>query len=188
MNILSYSVTFHSYWLHQDKAGQSVGVDNSPILEDDHPIFGGKALKGLFKEQIAVLQYCKALSTADERLEKLFGKKYIQESDIKFNSVRLKEFVPKNYHHLFFKDITTTAIEAETKQAKEHSLRTTKVVIPMRLEGTITIENMTNETVLENLKKDLHLMAGLIKEIGKDRYKGLGSCVVKIEETCNIIL
>ncbi|MFK7749101.1 MAG: hypothetical protein AB8B65_11970 [Kordia sp.] len=187
MNTFFYSVTFHSYWLHQDKAGQSVGVDNSPILEDDHPIFGGKALKGLFREQIAMLQKCNALATKAENLTQLFGKPYTLQGDIKFNSVRLGEFVPKNYHHLFFKDVTTTAIEADTKQAKEHSLRTTKVVIPMRLEGTITVENMVDETKLENLKQDLHLMAGLIKEIGKDRYKGLGSCVVKIEEPCNTI-
>ncbi|WP_420572789.1 hypothetical protein [Kordia sp.] len=187
MNTFSYSVTFHSYWLHQDKAGQSVGVDNSPILEDDHPIFGGKALKGLFREQITVLQKCNALATESENLIKLFGEPYILQGDIKFNTLRLKEIIPKAHHHLFYNNLTTTAIETDTKVAKEHSLRTTKVVIPMKLHGTITVENMTNETKLENLKQDLHLMAGLIKEIGKDRYKGLGSCVVKIEEPCNSI-
>lgn len=181
MNTLSYSVTFHSYWLHQDKEGQSIGVDNSPILEDKQPIFGGKALKGLFREQIAVLKQCDAIATSDTFLSRLFGNKHF-EGDIKFNSVRLQEFVPKNYHHLFYNNLTTTAIEADTKQAKEHSLRTTKVVIPMQLYGTITVENVSDDTTLGNLKQDLHLMAGLIKEIGKDRYKGLGSCVVKIEE------
>lgn len=181
MNTLFYSVTFHSYWLHQDKAGQSIGVDNSPILEDDHPIFGGKAFKGLFREQIAVLKKSNVTATSDTFLNRLFGNEHY-EGDIKFNSLRLQETVPKEYHHLFCKNLTTTAIETDTKVAKEHSLRTTKVVIPMRLEGTITVENVSDETTLGNLKQDLHLMAGLIKEVGKDRYKGLGSCVVNIEE------
>ncbi len=180
MNTLSYSVTFHSYWLHQDKEGQSIGVDNSPILEDGHPIFGGKAIKGLFREQIAVLEKCNAFPTPKDYLIELFGSK-LKEGNIKFNTTRLQEFVSEDYHYLFFNNLTSTAIEADTKQAKEHSLRTTKVVIPMQLYGTITIENIS-EATLEKLKQDLHLMAGLIKEVGKDRYKGLGSCVVKIEE------
>lgn len=186
MNTLSYTITFHSYWLHQDKAGQSIGVDNSPILEDEHPIFGGKALKGLFREQLAVIKQSNALTTSSTFLNRLFGNEHY-EGNIKFNTARLQEYVPKEYHHVFYNNITTTAIEADTKQAKEHSLRTTKVVIPMKLNGTITIENVSEKTTLENLKKDLCLMTGLIKEIGKDRYKGLGSCVIKIEESCNTI-
>lgn len=181
MNTFSYSVTFHSYWLHQDKAGQSIGVDNSPILEDKQPIFGGKALKGLFREQIEVLKQSNAIATSDTFLNRLFGNEHY-EGNIKFNTLRLQEKVSEEYHHLFYNNLTTTAIETDTKVAKEHSLRTTKVVIPMQLYGTITVENISDKTTLANLKQDLHLMAGLIKEIGKDRYKGLGSCIVKIEE------
>lgn len=181
MDILTYSITFHSYWLHQDKEGQSIGVDNSPILEDGLPIFGGKAVKGLFREQLIVLNKCNALQTSFSSWNALFGSEE-HEGPLKFNSARLDEVIQKEQHHLLYHNITNTALESETKQAKQHSLRTSKVLIPMELKGTLTLEENSKKLTFEDLKKDLNCMAGLIKEVGKDRYKGLGSCVIKIDE------
>jgi hypothetical protein len=180
MRTLAYNITFHSYWLHQDKEGQSIGVDNSPIAESGLPIFGGKAVKGLFREQLEVLHNCNALTTSYQIWNRLFGSE-TKEGKIKFNTARFKGAIPKDHQYLLYHTITSTAIEEETKQAKQHSLRTSKVVIPMELQGMITIDSLPEATTKEDLEHDLTMMAGLIKEVGKDRYKGLGSCVIKIK-------
>ena len=68
-----------------------------------------------------------------------------------------------------YKKISSTAIDAKTKTAKEFTLRDIEVVIPLTLYGEVF--NVKDKEILLKAFK-------LIKRVGLNRNRGLGRCEI----------
>jgi hypothetical protein len=183
MKKLSYTLQFYSHWLQADKDGQSFSHDVVPVLEDNgQPIFGGKALKGLVKDQLKLLAdqiTCEPLKDAIKNYKEANS----LWSQIRFSTATLKSHVPQKYQYALFDTLAYTALD-DKKNAKQGSLRTIKAVVPTILMGSIEIPESTDQKVMIT---DLNLALRLIKEAGYNRYKGFGRCRIQLNEDGNAI-
>jgi hypothetical protein len=147
-------IKFFDYW--HISSGESAGVlYDATVLKDENGFayIGGKTIKGLVKDAMKYIDDAYPLNEQFSNLElPLLTKKQIEKN---------KEFL--------YKKISSTAIDSDTKMAKDHSLRDIEVVIPITLYGTI--ENIKDkDKILKALK--------LIKRAGLNRNRGLGRCEV----------
>ena len=147
-------IKFFDYW--HIGSGESAGVlYDATVLKDElgFAYIGGKTIKGLVKDAMKYIDDKYPLNEQFSNLElPVLTKKEIEKN---------KEFL--------YKKISSTAIDSDTKMAKDHSLRDIEVVIPITLYGEI--ENIGDkEKILKALK--------LIKRAGLNRNRGLGRCEV----------
>ena len=147
-------IKFFDYW--HISSGESAGVlYDATVLKDENGFayIGGKTIKGLVKD---VMKYIDDAYLLDEQFSNLEL------------PVLTKKQIEKNKEFLY-KKISSTAIDSDTKMAKDHSLRDIEVVIPITLYGTI--EHIKDkDKILKALK--------LIKRVGLNRNRGLGRCEV----------
>jgi hypothetical protein len=147
-------IKFFDYW--HISSGESAGVlYDATVLKDENGFayIGGKTIKGLVKDAMKYIDDTYLLEEQFSNLElPLLTKKQIENN---------KEFL--------YKKISSTAIDSDTKMAKDHSLRDIEVVIPITLYGKI--ENISDK---DNILKALKL----IKRVGLNRNRGLGRCEV----------
>ena len=147
-------IKFFDYW--HISSGESAGVlYDATVLKDENGFayIGGKTIKGLVKDAMKYIDDKYPLKEQFSNLElPLLTKKKIEKN---------KEFL--------YKKISSTAIDSNTKMAKDHSLRDIEVVVPITLYGEL--ENIGDkEKILKALK--------LIKRAGLNRNRGLGRCEV----------
>ena len=147
-------IKFFDYW--HISSGESARVlYDATVLKDENGFayIGGKTIKGLVKDAMKYIDDKYPLKEQFSNLElPLLTKKKIEKN---------KEFL--------YKKISSTAIDSDTRMAKDHSLRDIEVVVPITLYGEI--ENIGDkEKILKALK--------LIKRVGLNRNRGLGRCEV----------
>ncbi len=185
MKELQYTIELYSYWMQFDKDGQNFAEDMVPVTENGLPIFGGKALKGLLKDQLKILQKIDALqcTTLGDELSFDTATTYTTIwSSIKVSSAKIKENIALKDRYALTDTHAQTAL-GKYKSAERGSLRTLKTLVPISLQGSITIDlNELESNQDKNLIEDLQNAALLIKEIGFNRYKGLGRCRITISE------
>ena len=128
---------------------------DATVLKDENGFayIGGKTIKGLVKD---AMKYIDDKYPLDEQVSNLEL------------PVLTKKKIEKNKEFLY-KKISSTAIDSDTKMAKDHSLRDIEVVIPITLYGTIE-DIKDKDKILKALK--------LIKRVGLNRNRGLGRCEV----------
>ena len=147
-------IKFFDFW--HISSGESAGsLYDTTVLKDEYGFayISGKTIKGLVKDVMKYIDDTYLLNEQFSNLElPVLTKKEIEKN---------KEFL--------YKKISSTAIDNDTKTAKEHSLRDIEVVIPITLYGEV--ENIEDkDKILKALK--------LIKRVGLNRNRGLGRCKV----------
>jgi len=147
-------IKFFDYW-HISSGATAGDKYDATVLKDEFGFayMGGKTLKGLLKEAMQFLD-------KDYKVNEKFSNLELPK--------QTKEAIKENKDFLY-KKISSTAIDKNTKMAKNKSLRDIEVVIPLTLYGTI--ENTQNkDKILKALK--------LIKRVGLNRNRGLGRCEI----------
>ena len=180
MKHIPYTLQFFSYWLQLDKEGQHFATDHAPVTEKGLPIYGGKALKGVLKDQLTLLAAANCLQS---NLFQPNGSIHLKTwSAIKVGTASISDPIAQRDRFALTDTLTHTAIDDTTHNALQGSLRTTQAVIPLTLQGSITI-NTTECTEIEALLQDLQTAASMIKEVGYKRYLGMGRCKVTLHKT-----
>lgn len=180
---INYSITFYSQW--HCGSGLSAGADIDELVVKDKngmPYIPGKTLKGLIREAAENYVELSGKNEAKELVSTTFGSGLFSESILAgcahFGNAVLceKEYsaiVGNNAQKYLYNKVTTTAI-GNDGIAKDHSLRSTEVVIPCTLHAAITDVPQEMRNVIINC-------FGLIKRLGQKRNRGLGRCDIKEE-------
>ncbi|APF18782.1 protein of unknown function DUF324 [Caldithrix abyssi DSM 13497] len=178
MSKLTYKIDFFSDW-HMG-TGLSSGSDADLLVIKDKnglPFIPGKTLKGLFKDAAKDLLDAHYLdtnfirevfgvdSTENSDEESIPGKAFFSNAELSDN---VKKLLKDNTTHIY-RRISSTAIE-KNGQAKEHSLRTFEVTVPLTLYATI--ENIPASVNIDTLIACMKM----IKRIGTGRNRGFGRC------------
>ena len=182
MQNINYTITFYGYWHAGGKDGANATLDNAVLKDDNNnPYIGGKTIKGLVRDAAGFIKEHQLKLIDTDFINTIFGKededykgKTEGRIENKFNSATPEFIIPSDLAPYLYHKKTSTAI-TDNKQAKEHSLRTSELTIPMVLHGSI--ENFTGN------KDDLAKCFQSIKLLGENRYRGIGRCEFKIKES-----
>ena len=161
MKPLVYKIQFFTPW--HTSSGLSAGADASnTVLKDGDglPYIPGKTLKGLLRDAAENMKHLPTIINQDF-IDRIFGlgdnevkdrneaalkagipnyeKWYSAESDCYFSDATLSEslatsIITRKQTALLYEKVTSTAMDA-AGQAKDHSLRTIEVTIPLTLYG-----------------------------------------------------
>lgn len=188
MHTLTFSIRFYSDW--QAGNGLSSGADADALCIKDaekFPFLPGKTLKGLLREQAELLQALGALT--QQEVDSVFGVERNQENmqDVTsfqgccfFSNAHLsaadKDAVG-DHPSLLFRDHAMTAIDAKTGTAKDSSLRTMEIAMPLELEGEILVQ--PGQEALA--RKVLQACMPMVKQLGNSRSRGFGRCDISLQ-------
>lgn len=168
---INYHIVFFSNWHCGSGLASGSNADSLVIKDNDGlPYVPGKTVKGLIRQAYEELFGENVL---------IFGKEsgYTPGTSF-FSDARLLErrssIIQERLQSELYTYVSSTAIDPDGI-ASSHSLRNTQVAIPCTLEGDIL--SVPKES-FENLKK----AAGMIKELGLHRSRGLGRCQFILSE------
>ncbi len=178
MSRLLYKIEFFSDW-HMG-TGLTSGADADQLVIKDKfgfPFIPGKTLKGLLKDAAKDLRDAQYLdddfirevfgldSEENNKQESIPGKAYFTNAEL---SAKTKQLLIDKTDYIY-RRISSTAIEKDG-MAKEHSLRTMEVTIPLTLYAAI-------ENIPSSVKKDqLIACLKMVKRMGTGRNRGYGRC------------
>lgn len=181
---IKYTLTFFSDW--HCGSGLSAGPDNDNLVKknkDDLPFVPGKTIKGLLKEAAADLY-------EGEDYEKFIGECFGKKSEFVmgepnytffYGNAEFSEMITKHFKdqpddkQKLFRNIPSTSIDEISGVAKEKSLRSMEVTIPVVLTGKISnIPDGYSDKMEDCLK--------MVKRLGENRNRGLGRCRFEIIE------
>lgn len=199
MKVFTLTFEFQSYW-HIGEGSEAGSYADALMKKDDVglPFVPGKSVKGVLRQ---------AFSTASENLwfgeysatlvNRLFGEqgnKGIEAQGLlQISSARLlpqeRAFFnnKKEDRKLLFTVLQSTAIDAHTGVAKEGSLRSIEVAVPVTLQAKLTVNpNHPDFSGLAEILESqfahwLDLSLSLISELGAKRHRGLGKVVITAE-------
>jgi len=202
---MDYTLTFkiQSYW-HIGSGQEAAAYADALTLKDVNqlPYLPGKSIKGLLREAFQTgidnQWFQNETISGNKLLDSLFGSEgangeYTQGllqitnatlSDAEKNYLTKKD--NKNALAQLYKVTFSTAIHEDTGVAKNTSLRSTEVTIPMTLQASMSLNttNITEEnkenvlTLQEHLLTWLDNTVCLITELGAKRHRGLGKVIV----------
>jgi CRISPR/Cas system CSM-associated protein Csm3 (group 7 of RAMP superfamily) len=181
-NIQNYKIEFLTYW--HVGSGLSGGANADTLVlknSDGFPFIPGKTIKGLFRHAALEIRSLNPKMISQEFLDGVFGtsdSEIIADNRFFSDLVLSKSFVDQLVSNSDFKQdsifeiISSTRID-ENGQAEDGSLRQMEVTVPLTLFGSI-----------HHFKKDheneLNLCAKWIKQLGLNRTRGLGKCVISL--------
>ena len=176
---LYYKIEMFSDW--HTGSGLASGSDvDLLVIKDRHnsPYIPGKTLKGLLKDAAEDLVQYDVLNRktiteifgrdAKDDAPSVMGKAFFSNAELTHNVKKKLQ----NNTSLLYRKISSTAIE-NNGQAKEHSLRSIEVTVPLILFAKI--ENISAEyvDVLDKCMK-------MVKRLGSWRNRGYGRCEFSI--------
>ncbi len=174
---IKYKLTFLSDW--HVGSGLTGGAEADAIVLKDKnnlPYIPGKTIKGLVRDAIADMKDAEQI---DFELATIFGSEGNHEIKVSnFSNVVLKEseyeeIKSNDLSEHLYRIIASTKIE-ENGIAKEGSLRSMEVCMPLTLEGKISnIGSKENNLIFKNALK-------LVRSVGVNRNRGLGRCKIEI--------
>jgi len=185
MKTIQYKITFYSYWHSSSGLAKGTETDNLVIKDAKKlPYLPGKTLKGLLKDAAFTLLETGVSKVDEAFITKAFGKEVGDEPESKtgecrFSNAVLPEneaqlIIEKNLSPYLYKTISSTALEKD-RMARENSLRSTEVIVPLTLEASIDNVDAEDE---ERWKQCMQM----IKRVGLKRHRGLGRCQFTIKE------
>ena len=207
MQTINISISLLGFWYIG--TGQEAGAyADSLVLKDSNglPYIPGKTIKGMFRNSF---ELCKHNGLVDQdQLDYLFGipgssltNKIDEEDELntsgklsfnsaEFSSPEKKILIDEQLKDYLYRTVQSTAIEKEGKKAgvaKDGSLRSIEVTIPLDFMTSINIDDITYGEgeafkTQEDLITKLKIAASLITEIGGKRRRGFGRCIIKVEE------
>jgi len=168
--------------------GQEGGAYADALVVKNHlnlPYLPGKSIKGLLRQAFQTAIENKWFGD-ESTLATLFGCESAGEHSqgaLQIGSAQLSEhetdFLLENktaIKHLF-KVLQSTSIDNKTGVAKQGSLRSMEIVVPMQLQAEITLN-----TELVNFQKWLKDAITLVTEFGAKRHRGLGQVTVTCQK------
>lgn len=181
--IINYTITFFSDW--HTGSGLSSGANADAIVIKDKknlPYIPGKTIKGLLKDALLDIYDVQPTKVNKSLLDKLFGSfegKISSASSLFFSNAELieKEDLTKDLIPFLFRNIASTTID-ENGVAKEGSLRTMEVTIPLTLEGHI---GKDTDFSLDEFQL-LELAMKWTRSLGSNRNRGLGRCMIELKK------
>ena len=193
MSTLTLSFDIKSTW-HIGSGEEGGAYADSLTLKsgDNLPFLPGRAVKGLLRDAFKQAE-ANAWFTMPVGIESLvdyiFGSEgqsidaqgILQVSSAELSATEQAYFIatPKASHELYQVQFST-AIDHKTGSAKEQSLRSIEVALPMVLHTQITINNHPDKTAItpKQVLTWLAQVSTLITGIGAKRKRGLGQVVV----------
>ncbi len=183
---IRYKVTLHSAW--HCGSGDSKGADlDALVIKDKYglPYIPGKTMKGLIRNGFDEINQALGGQIDPQISRGIFGleggvddTKHVC-GECFFTNANLQEPLygelvrqPLLATHLY-KKVASTAIDAESGVAVDHSLRTMEVTIPLELEGEIINVNERNFSFLKDAM-------AMVKRLGVGRNRGLGRCTLEL--------
>lgn len=194
MNIIEYTITFHTYW--HCGSGLAAGGDADLLVvkdKDGLPFVPGKTIKGLVREAVDLLPHEQKATDAyksvfgiiaepsneskkDEKLQESYRSDAFFK-DATLSDAERKYIISANLSEHLYQTISSTAITDEGI-ADDNTLRKIQVCVPCELKGSIILD------FPENIKTDdIEKMIGsindglkYIKRLGSWRNRGLGRC------------
>ncbi len=176
MTDINYTITFFSDW--NCGSGLSAGPESDSLVKknrDGLPYVPGKTIKGLlkdaarelFEEDTGFIESCFG-NKAETRNESADYEFFYSNSEFTSGLTTYFKSNPMEKDKLF-RTVPSTSIDENTGVAKNKSLRTMEVVIPLTLTGFISnIPDGYEEKMKDCLK--------MIKRLGTKRNRGLGRC------------
>lgn len=180
---IKYTITFLSDWHAGSGLGSGADADTVVIKDKDNlPYLPGKTIKGLLKDALTDVMEVQPNLVRHESITKLFGN-YV-ESEKKsemgclfFSNAELskseKQSITKEMSAYLYRNVASTRID-ENGVAKNGSLRTMEVCIPVVLEGYI--DGLSNDDV-----KLFEVAFKYLRHVGVNRNRGLGRCQFEIK-------
>ena len=173
---ITYQIKFHSFW--HAGSGLSGGVLNdSEVIKtpDGFPFLPGKTLKGLLREAAIILEQTNTGLISQDFINDVFGLKDDKGTSCHFTNAYLSNNIKKISSELkngLYQTFSSTAMDPNNEgQAKDNSLRTIEVTVPLVLYAQIF--DFSNE---EKYKTQLGYCMQYIKRMGTKRHRGLGRC------------
>ncbi|MEM0992520.1 MAG: RAMP superfamily CRISPR-associated protein [Bacteroidota bacterium] len=184
MNHLNYKIEFFSYW--HTSSGLAAGTaSNLTVLkdEDNCPIIKGRTLKGMLRDAADnLIQLSNGEVVSEDFINEVFGvgeeeasskSDYAAASSCFFTDALLSEAVVQHakknrLQRHFYTTLHSTAI-AENGIAKQHSLRSLEVCVPLTLYAQIREFPAAYEAEMECCFQ-------WVKRMGLNRHRGLGRC------------
>lgn len=182
---IEYKIKFYSLW--NCGSGESKGSDHDSAVIRNHdglPFIPGKTIKGILLD--AMLDY-KGIDMPDAEISEVFGKEpslvknhendYGIEGCAYFSNANLPSCVAdelnknKSLVPFLFQRIASTSIENGV--AKDKTLRTIEVTLPMTLYGEV-------DGIPNNFKSTIKEALGMVKRLGIGRNRGMGRCSLEI--------
>lgn len=184
MSDLIYRIQFYSDW--HCGSGLSAGADADLLVIKDKnglPFIPGKTMKGLILDGARTLVDAGEISKSS--IVSIFGCENDKEQPPQggvayFSNANLTESIQRelcsdpNKKSMLYRNITSTAIEGNG-QAKEHSLRSMEVTVPLTLFAKVSGLDDKQKSIIDKSLK-------MIKRLGTGRNRGLGRCDVVREE------
>lgn len=174
-------------------AGREGGAyADSLVFKDPNglPVLPGKSIKGLIRHAFhEAFSYGWLDDATEDDLTHLFGREGAELNNqglVHFSSATLSSpelaYFNENkeaIHHLY-RVRHSTAIEQKTGVAKEGSLRTMEVAVPMTLSAPLTIQAAPKQAA--QYQKWLKTALPLVCALGGKRRRGLGEVIVTLAQ------
>lgn len=180
---INYTIHFYTDW--HAGSGLSAGAEaDAVVIKDSNgfPYIPGKTLKGLFVDAFQDFQSLEIEGFSKEVHKALFGDLddetgATSPGSLFFSNASLpqeeKIAIGSDHAEFLYRTIASTAIDSARGVAKNTSLRTTEVCIPLVLEAYIMGAKTSEKEILDQLAK-------YIRSLGANRNRGLGRCSIKL--------
>lgn len=176
---LTFEIQFLSDWHCGSGLGAGAESDAEMIKDENGlPYIPGKTIKGLLRDALDEIRHFDEEVSIDV-IQTIFGAAATKNIGSKKGKAFFSNAIlPINEQHdlasheltpFLYRNIASTSIEKETGVAKNKSLRTMEVCVPLKLIGFIS---GVDENEIEHIKK----AALWIRSLGVNRNRGLGRC------------
>jgi CRISPR/Cas system CSM-associated protein Csm3 (group 7 of RAMP superfamily) len=180
---INYTITFLSDW--HTGSGLSSGANADAIVIKDKnnlPYIPGKTIKGLLKDALLDIYDVQPSKLNKSLFDTLFGSfegKVSNASSLFFSNVELveKDEISTELSDFLYRNVASTTIN-ENGVAKDGSLRTMEVTIPITLEGYIGKETELSAEEIDLLE----LAMKWTRSLGSNRNRGLGRCLIELKK------
>lgn len=178
---LSYRITFFSEW--HCSSGLSLGSDlDSMVIKENemYPFVPGKTMKGLIRDAVeSLLLFQGDYEQKRDLVEDLFGVSNREQhkqgcaffSDATLSEALKVELLKNSLYKSLYHTKSSTKIDS-SGIACTGSLRKIETTIPCELYGTIM-------DLPENMSSVVQRSLGLIKQLGSNRTRGMGRCLIE---------
>lgn len=188
---LELTFDIRSEW-HVGAGREGGAYADSLVFKDPNglPVLPGKSIKGLIRHAFReAFNYGWLEGATEDDLARLFGSEGAELSNqglVHFSSATLSSpelaYFNENkeaIHHLY-RVRHSTAIEQKTGVAKEGSLRTMEVAVPMTLSAPLTLQAAPKQAA--QYQKWLKTALPLVCALGGKRRRGLGEVIVTLAQ------
>lgn len=179
---LHYEIEINEYWQAGSGLGAGGAYDSTPIKDAlGLPYLPGKTLKGVWREAFEMIRVFQPAKLPDEAFYRILGlparegnSGQVHFSNATINHKDAEVIMSRSQQQYLYESVASTMVDPSTGAAKEGSLRTAEVCIPLKLEATI-------EKVNEDDTELFRFAAALIKRLGINRNRGFGRCHVTLK-------